>query len=44
MEYNLAGGQAMSMYENDEIDITGVGLADLERVKDVNDPLNSDLV
>jgi len=44
VEYNLAGGQAMSMYENDEIDITGVGLADLERVKDVNDPLNSDLV
>ena len=30
--------------QHDEIDITGVGLADLERVKDVNDPLNSDLV
>ena len=29
---NLAGGQAMAMYENDEIDITGVGLFDLDRV------------
>ena len=27
---NLAGGQAMAMYENDEIDLTGVGLFDLE--------------
>ena len=34
----------MAMYENDEIDITGVGLADLERVKDPNDSLNKDLV
>jgi len=41
---NLAGGVSMAMYENDEIDITGVGLADLERVKDPNDPLNRDLV
>ena len=41
---NLAGGVSMAMYENDEIDITGVGLADLERVKDPNDPLSRDLV
>ena len=41
---NLAGGVSMAMYENDEIDITGVGLADLERVKDPNDPLSKDLV
>jgi len=41
---NLAGGVSMAMYENDEIDITGVGLADLERVKDPNDSLNKDLV
>ena len=41
---NLAGGVSMAMYENDEIDITGVGLADLERVKNPNDPLNKDLV
>ena len=41
---NLAGGVSMAMYENDEIDVTGVGLADLERVKDPGDPLNKDLV
>ncbi|MFL2654098.1 MAG: peptide ABC transporter substrate-binding protein [Dehalococcoidia bacterium] len=41
---NLAGGVSMAMYENDEIDITGVGLADLERVKDPNDSLSKDLV
>ena len=41
---NLAGGQSMAMYENDEIDYTGVGLFDLERVLDPNEPLNRDLV
>jgi oligopeptide transport system substrate-binding protein len=41
---NLAGGQSMAMYENDEIDITGVGLFDLERVLDPNEKLNKELV
>ena len=41
---NLAGGQAMAMYENDEIDITGVGLFDLDRVLDPTEPLNQELV
>ena len=41
---NLAGGQAMAMYENDEIEITGVGLYDLDRVLDPNEPLNKELV
>ena len=40
----LAGGSAMAMYENDEIDITGVGLADLERVQDPEEEINKDLV
>ena len=40
----LSGGQAMTMYENDEIDITGVGLFDLDRVQDPNEPLNKELV
>ena len=44
VEFNLAGGVSMAMYENDEIDFTGVGLADLERVQDPSEPLNSDLV
>ncbi len=41
---NLAGGQSMAMYENDEIDITGVGLFDLDRVLDPNEPLNKELI
>ena len=34
----------MAMYENDEIDITGVSLFDLERVLDPNDELNAQLI
>ena len=41
---NLAGGQAMAMYENDEIDITGVGLFDLDRVLDPTEDLNKELI
>lgn len=40
VEMILSGGSAMILYENDEIDVTGVGLADLERVLDPNSPLN----
>ena len=32
VESILRGGTAMLMYENDEIQITGVGLADLDRL------------
>ena len=41
---NLAGGQSMAMYENDEIDITGVGLFDLDRILDPAEELNKELV
>ncbi len=41
---NLAGGQSMAMYENDEIDITSVGLFELDRVLDPTEPLNKELV
>ena len=41
--FNLAGGQAMALYENDEIDITGVGILDLERLQDPNEPLSAEL-
>ena len=40
----LAGGSAMAMYENDEIDITGIGLADLERVTDPTVEISKDVV
>ncbi len=42
--FNLAGGVSMAMYENDEIDITSVGLADLERVQDPTEEIGKDLV
>jgi oligopeptide transport system substrate-binding protein len=40
--YTLGGGSAITMYENDEIDVTGVGLNDIERVRDPAEPLNEE--
>ena len=40
----LSGGNAMIMYENDEIHVTGVPLDDIPRVTDPNDPQNPQLV
>ena len=40
VEMILSGGSRMILFENDEIDVTGVGLADLERVLDPADALN----
>ncbi|MBI4301793.1 MAG: peptide ABC transporter substrate-binding protein, partial [Chloroflexi bacterium] len=44
VNFNLAGGSSMTMYENNEIDVTGVSLDDIERVLDPKDPLNKQLV
>ncbi len=44
INFLLAGGSSMTMYENDEVDITGVGLTDIERVLDPANPLNKELV
>ena len=44
VEMILSGGTSMLMYENDEIDIAGVGLADIDRLIDPNHSLNSELV
>ena len=43
VEFILSGGTAMLMYENDEIDITSVGLADLDRFLDPAEPLSGEL-
>ncbi len=40
--YLLSGGSALTMYENDEIDMTGVGVNDIERIRDPNEPLNAE--
>jgi oligopeptide transport system substrate-binding protein len=39
---SAAGGDALTMYENDEIDLTGVGINDVERIRDPNEPLNAE--
>lgn len=42
--YILSGGSGMTMYETNEIDMTGVGVADVDRVLDESNALNTDLV
>ncbi|GIT70170.1 MAG: hypothetical protein Ct9H300mP27_12740 [Chloroflexota bacterium] len=44
VEMILSGGTSMLMYENDEIDIAGVGLSDLDRLLDPTHSLNSELL
>ncbi len=43
VEMILSGGTSMLMYENDEIHISGISLADLDRLLDPSNPLNSNL-
>ncbi len=43
VQFILSGGDPMLMYENDEIHVTGLGLADLERVQDPSNPLRTEL-
>jgi oligopeptide transport system substrate-binding protein len=41
--YILSGGSGMTMYETDEIDMVGVGQADIDRVLDPSSPLHNDV-
>ncbi|MFN8499098.1 MAG: ABC transporter substrate-binding protein [Anaerolineae bacterium] len=43
INFMLAGGSGLVMYENGELDVVGVGANDIERVTDKNDPLNAEL-
>lgn len=43
-EFNLAGGSTLTKYEAGELDVAGIGLADIDRVRNPSDPLNADLV
>ena len=43
VRFILSGGTGMLMYENDEIQITGVGLGDLDRILDPSSSLHSQL-
>ncbi len=40
--YNLAGGSALTQYENDEIDYSGISVNDIERVQSTRDALNQE--
>ena len=44
IRYELSGGSSLVAYEDGDIDITGVGLDDLQRVQDPNDKLNKEYV
>ena len=43
IEFMISGGSPMILYETDMLDSTPVGLQDLDRVTDSNDPLNAEL-
>ena len=44
VHFNLAGGSAMAMYENDEIDITGIPTSAFERITDPNEPISKEVM
>jgi oligopeptide transport system substrate-binding protein len=40
--FNLAGGSSLTLYENGDIDVAGIGVDDIERIQDPSDPLNAE--
>jgi len=40
--FQLAGGSSLTQYENNELDVSGVSINDIERVRDKNDALNKE--
>lgn len=42
--YIIAGGSSFTMYENDEVDVTGISADDIERIRDPNEALNAEFV
>ena len=44
VQFNLGGGSAMAMYENDEIDVTGIPQSAFERVTDPAEPISQEVV
>jgi ABC-type transport system substrate-binding protein len=44
IRFELSGGSGLVAYEDGDIDITGVGLDDLERIQDPSDPLNAEYI
>ncbi|MDI6857622.1 MAG: peptide ABC transporter substrate-binding protein [Dehalococcoidia bacterium] len=44
VEFLLSGGSILTMYQNNELDVAGVSINDIERVQDPNDPLSDEYV
>ncbi|OHA63623.1 MAG: hypothetical protein A2667_02630 [Candidatus Wildermuthbacteria bacterium RIFCSPHIGHO2_01_FULL_47_27] len=44
LHFNLAAGSVLTMYENNEVDVSGIGLADIERVRDPRGSLNREFI
>jgi len=44
VDFLLSGGSQLTMYQNNEIDVSGVGINDISRVTDPSDPLHADYV
>jgi len=42
VNFVLSGGSQLTMYEDDEVDVAGVSINDIERALDPNDPLHSE--
>jgi oligopeptide transport system substrate-binding protein len=42
--FNLAGGSSLTQYENDEIDVSGISVNDIERVQSQRDALSKEYV
>jgi ABC-type transport system substrate-binding protein len=42
--FNLAGGSQLTQYENDEVDVAGISVLDIDRVRSPRDPLNAEYV
>jgi len=42
VNFVLSGGSRLTMYEDDEVDVAGITISDIERVLDTNDPLHSE--
>ena len=42
VDFQLAGGSVLTEYENNELDVAGVGPDDIDRVRDANDPLHKE--
>ena len=42
VNFMLSGGSQLTMYEDDEVDVAGISINDIERALDANDPLHSE--